>query len=426
VGKAPQLYLSGLDTNYFTPEAIVIGTEVCARFDVLENCGIPCHAVPSEKLVEFLKERQYSVLHIHRTGKHDPWWDEIVERLAKANTPVIFETNIFGRADTSKTPEHFSRQFHISLSAYLKHREELNAAGLARHDNQHVLYYPIEESPQISPEERRLARSKYGIPEDATVLTRVGRADIRKWSDIYFDVFDALHKEKLDFWFLCRSAPESRIRKLKQRPYGERCVFLDESSSPEDVRETFAAASICTHSSRIGESFGYGIAEAMLLGLPVISDSTPWADNAQIELIEHSSTGYVCNNAKDFATRIIELASDPEKASRFGQAGRTKVLNEYNTAPIVRSLMHHMASALKERGLWTDEIPEEWNAFPSPTRTNDFAEEYKSRLEAPRGNSPTRPLLGRIGYRGASGLYWLLQDGTELAGRKLRARLLRP
>ncbi len=426
VGKAPQLYLSALDPQYFAGEAVAIGEKACARFDVLEKNGIPCHVIASEQLSEFLRKQQYSVLHIHRTGKHDRWWDEILSRVVEAEVPVIYETNIFGRADTSKTPEHFSKQFHISLSAYLKHQRELRAARLERSEKQHVLYYPIEESPKVDAAEKKAARSAYGIPEDALVLTRVGRADIRKWSDLYFEVFDQLHRQGIEFWFLCRSAPKSRIEKLKQRPYGERCIFLEESSNPADVRQTFAAADICAHSSRIGESFGYGIAEAMLLGLPVVVDSTPWADNAQIELVEHGVSGFVCNTAKDFAARIQELASDPSKAQVFGEKGRAKVLCEYDITPIARSLMYHMASSLQAIGLWSEKIPQTWLAFPSQARERQFADEYRARLEAPPGHAPRSPLLGRIGYRGTQGLYWLLKDGVELVNRKIRTRLLRP
>lgn len=426
MGKAPQLYLSALDPEYFRGEAIAIGEKACARFDVLEQHGIPCHVIASEHLVEFLKQRQYSVLHIHRTGKHDPWWDSLLLRVAEAKIPVVFETNIFGRADTSETPERFTKQFHISLSAYLKHHHELEAANLDRADRQHVLYYPIEESPKVDEAEKNAAREAFGIPQDALVLTRVGRADIRKWSDLYFGVFDHLHRQGVDFWFLCRSAPPSRIEKLKQKPYGARCIFLEESSNPADVRQTFAAADICAHSSRIGESFGYGIAEAMLLGLPLVVDSTPWADNAQIELVEHGTSGFVCNSAKDFAARIQELASDQEKMKRFGEKGRAKVLCEYDITPIARSLMFHMASSLKDAGLWTADIPQTWLDFPSRAREMQFKEEYRARLEAPPGQVPRSPLLGRIGYRGTQGVYWLFKDGIELANRKIRTRLLRP
>jgi hypothetical protein len=59
--------------------------------------------------------------------------------------------------------------------------------------------------------------------------------------------------------------------------------------------------------------------------LPVITRSTPWCDNAQVELVEHGVTGYVCNSHAGAAEGLLRLAADPIRRRLFGAASVERI-----------------------------------------------------------------------------------------------------
>jgi hypothetical protein len=85
------------------------------------------------------------------------------------------------------------------------------------------------------------------------------------------------------------------------------------------------ACDVILHTSSIGESFGYGIAEPMNLGKPVITNSVPWHDQAQLELIQHGVCGWVANTRSNLKMAISSLANDASLRTKFGQSGRCRI-----------------------------------------------------------------------------------------------------
>ena len=79
------------------------------------------------------------------------------------------------------------------------------------------------------------------------------------------------------------------------------------------------------HMSEFGESYGYTIAEAMQHGMPVITRSTPWRDNAQVELVRHGTTGFVCCSREGAVESLLRLADDPALRAQFGAAGAERI-----------------------------------------------------------------------------------------------------
>jgi hypothetical protein len=63
----------------------------------------------------------------------------------------------------------------------------------------------------------------------------------------------------------------------------------------------------------------------MMAGRPTITRSTPWGDNAQVELVANGETGYVCLTTGEMARRGIELARDASLQRSMGSAGRRRI-----------------------------------------------------------------------------------------------------
>jgi hypothetical protein len=75
----------------------------------------------------------------------------------------------------------------------------------------------------------------------------------------------------------------------------------------------------------MGESFGYGIAEPMNLGKPVVTNSTPCLDQAQIELVRHGETGFVIGTSWTLSDAILTLAGKPEVRDSLGRSARRHI-----------------------------------------------------------------------------------------------------
>ncbi len=84
-------------------------------------------------------------------------------------------------------------------------------------------------------------------------------------------------------------------RELRQSPDAGQFIILEATVDAGELRLTLSALDAVLHTSSIGESFGYGIAEPMNLGKPVITHSTPWSDQAQIELVREGECGFVAS-----------------------------------------------------------------------------------------------------------------------------------
>jgi glycosyltransferase involved in cell wall biosynthesis len=78
------------------------------------------------------------------------------------------------------------------------------------------------------------------------------------------------------------------------------------------------------------EGLPIALLEAMALGLPVLA----WPAVGNRELVLEAETGYFCRTAKEFATRLRSLASDPEQRTALGAAGRARIAHHYNAAVV--------------------------------------------------------------------------------------------
>jgi glycosyltransferase involved in cell wall biosynthesis len=100
---------------------------------------------------------------------------------------------------------------------------------------------------------------------------------------------------------------------------------LPATADADELRRTMSALDVVLHTSSIGESFGYGIAEPMNLGKPVITHSVPWHDQAQLELVRHGECGFVASTSATMAGAILRLADDASLRERMGAAAQRHI-----------------------------------------------------------------------------------------------------
>jgi glycosyltransferase involved in cell wall biosynthesis len=106
------------------------------------------------------------------------------------------------------------------------------------------------------------------------------------------------------------------------------------------VADFYDRLDVFVHGARVGETFGCVIAEAMANRIPVVTLSTPQRkkSNAQVELVEHNVTGFVCRWRWQYAGAVIELLRDHDLRKRFGERSYEKAREQFDAARLTGKL----------------------------------------------------------------------------------------
>jgi len=91
----------------------------------------------------------------------------------------------------------------------------------------------------------------------------------------------------------------------------------------EEMKKLFAKAMVVALPSLYLDPFPTVNLEAMAAGKPVIGTCF----GGTKEAVSNNETGYIINpyNEKELADKIVDLLKNPEKATAFGKAGRTRI-----------------------------------------------------------------------------------------------------
>lgn len=118
--------------------------------------------------------------------------------------------------------------------------------------------------------------------------------------------------------------------------------------SGASLTEFYAGARFLVAPSLWYEAFGLVVAEAMMLGIPVIAANS----GALPELVEHGVTGFLFNagDAQDLARLMMVLWKDNELCRRMGMAARAKAMDLYTARQYYMNLMtaYTAAAAIRE------------------------------------------------------------------------------
>ena len=248
------------------------------------------------------------------------------------------ETNMFGRParDAGLSPPNLVR--HVSQASMLRYAglagttmEQLYARG------DRTVYIPILADRfaglQLTPEDRETFRKRLGVRPEEVLACRVGRADLRKWSQRLEYAIPRMLDAVPHLRYVFQTAPPSKVESLRKR-YGDRVLCLPMTADPTELGRLYHACDLMIHSSAIGESFGCSVAEGMYWRLPVVVDSTPEVDNAQIELVDHGETGLVVLSVTGFVEAVKKLAGDSQERRRLGEAGHVKAARLYSESAV--------------------------------------------------------------------------------------------
>jgi glycosyltransferase involved in cell wall biosynthesis len=366
----------------------------------LEAAGIEvlcAHGDPT-RLAQQL--RGADAVHVHRFGLAEP----IVPAACRvAGVQTLVETNVFGAQDTSGDNAQFSAHLFVSQMCAMRYRQRAAIDPESFYRSHRTLYNPVDiDALQRDATPRDDAHALLGLDPDRPTVVRVGREDDRKWGDMLVAMTPHLLELVPDAQIVFVGTTPHRREQLRRLGVLERVRCLRVSSNPQRVAAFFSAADVFASASSIGESFGLAIAEAMALGIPAVTNSTPWADNAQVEVVDSGVNGWVANHPRVFAEAVADLFDDEQRRTDYGTAAIDKVRSSWHPAQLER---------LFEGLIATGEPPREWT--PGIEQQAVFEADYPDRAAAQ---------FRRLSPREQREMRWVSQwERAEWAWRDLRS-----
>jgi glycosyltransferase involved in cell wall biosynthesis len=294
----------------------------------LEAHGIRVRICAAEKMsiLQQLQEFRPDVIHSHAPG-HAHQGDVLGEALKVTSKKIpVLQTNIFGQLDNPKENAWTDFRLFISWTSCVQAaRRKFKSLDKEFFRHASIAVYPLDPDDGPDASEAEKFRLQHGIGPDEILFGRLSRPEPNKWTDLAVDAFRIAVTQNPRIKLLLREPPAAVAQSLKEARDHERFIVLPATDAAHELARTMASLDVVLHTSSVGESFGYGIAEPMNFGKPVIANSTPWLDQAQIELVRHGECGFVVSTADTVADAILKLAGDADLRNRFGRSAQAHV-----------------------------------------------------------------------------------------------------
>ena len=325
--------VNGLDRDRYAP-TLVLNQATGSYIDELRH-DVPVVALGSSRLrnslwplIREIRRQQPDICFATLHGPSFLLW--LARMVARAHVSLVLrESNNWtarGVPSTSLSQRFVGRAYRradcvVCLS------NGVNEDVKRRHGNvrTRTIYNPIDVAGI------RLAaddRSKPGPPwgpggeRDVVELVAAGRLTRQKGFDLLLDAVASIRELPWRLTILGEGPDESKlIEQARTLELGDRVVFPGFIANPYPW---LAAADLFVLSSR-WEGFGHVIAEAMVLGTPVLSTRCPSGPD---EIIDDGADGVLCepDSAESIAASLRKLILDPEQRARLGERGRGSIM----------------------------------------------------------------------------------------------------
>ena len=356
-------YALELERHGWRPEVVTL-EGLGPRAGALEAAGVPVHLTSS--LAEGL--RGADVVHLFRGGAEEA---RVAPAVAASGARSFVVTDVFGLPAPS-TARPADCRLLLSLSSASRFRRAAGLDGPGLHERCRVLGLPLDLAGlRAAAPAREEAKERLGLDPARPVVGRIGRADDMKWRRLLCDMVPELLRLAPEAQVLFVGATPRVRRRLARHGVLDRCLLVEPAP---DVAALHAACDVEVSAAELGETQGVAIAEALALGVPVVTCATPWVDNAQLELVEHGVTGLVAGHPRPFAEGVAGLLRDAAARARLGAAGPGAV-EHLDVGPMTQRL-----ASLYDALLQTGVPPDGWSPAPAQVDAWPAEEARRSRL----------------------------------------------
>ena len=167
-------------------------------------------------------------------------------------------------------------------------------------------------------EHRKKVREKYSVPENAIVISCVGKLLGKKRQTDVVASIARLEKELPDITaFLIGSGPDRSLLELQTESLRTGRVIFTDFIQPEAMFEILCATDIYVHASSL-EPHSVAVSEAVFLGCPVVI-SDKCGSYGPTDDVQNGMNGFVypCGNVVAMVEKISKIASSRELRFRF-------------------------------------------------------------------------------------------------------------
>jgi glycosyltransferase involved in cell wall biosynthesis len=215
--------------------------------------------------------------------------------------------------------------------------------------NKSVVVNPLELNISNLNDIRNKSRKKLNIAYDEVVFGKIARPDFVKWNLLPIDAFNIAVKHNKKLKLLLQEPPTEVIAYIEKLKINDNVIVLPTTTSFDELLSSYAAIDVILHITDFGESFGYGIAEPMALSKPIITNSIPWGDQAQVELVKHGINGFIANSAYTISKTILWFAENKKMIPIMGAKSKLFIDSYSSYSKSIERLESIMKSLLKNR-----------------------------------------------------------------------------
>ncbi|MDD5382511.1 MAG: glycosyltransferase [Candidatus Margulisbacteria bacterium] len=328
-----------------------------------------------DAFVHHLKENHIDIMHIHRSGYEEPF---AIHAAREAGVPIIVETKIFGAVDKSSSGRQIDASIFISKMCALRFMNQTHLSTNDFFKKNIVIYNPIEINKyQIPPAEVAAFKRSLGILPGEFVLGRVSRADPFKFGNVCLKMMPYLLTEVPNVKYIIVGCPPSKLEMIKRLKLSNNVITLPEIDDERQLAVFYESLDLYAYAAYHGESFGITLAEAMAHRKPVIVNSTPAIDNAQVELVDHGETGFIANWPFNYAQAVASILKDKVLKKQLGEKGFQKADRLYNAKTVTRQLEQLYLNLCRQKGLAVPDL--NIKIKPDQVELEHFRREYPVR-----------------------------------------------
>lgn len=237
----------------------------------------------------------------------------------------------------SFTPlDDFHRQIsHLPAAGIFTSRpllEDQRRQG-AKFRRERIIYNAIDLKAFAQDPDRAEVRAELGLPQNARVVTVVGRIMRRKGIDIFLEAMARLISENPDLYGLIVGDVEitdvgldAELQRLAgQLNISDHILF---AGHREDVPRLLLASDLLCFVPTLAEPFGRVLVEGMAAGLPVIGARS----GAIPDIVVENETGLLVEptDPEAQAAAIRQILVNPELARQMGEAGRQRASEHFS------------------------------------------------------------------------------------------------
>ena len=264
--------------------------------------------LPEIEVIEEFKTWMPDIIHIHNFSKALLGYIKKI----KAEKTKIVETNVFSRPNYTKDYEIVDASFQLTYWGLWKYHYSMK--GAKQRPVEKVVPYLVDTKNFKMPGRQKIDEflSAIEIPKDAFIIGRIGQPHISKWDEKIIEVIEKTVKPGNYIYYLLVGLPGKIKIQIDRLPsfIRSRVKCIDEIHGDDQLSVYYHSLSLFAHISKIGESFGYVLAESMVCGTPVITLSTPLKDNGQFEVVGNNIGGFCVAGVSGFIKKINELYND--------------------------------------------------------------------------------------------------------------------